>query len=98
MVPTAVPLLTDVELSSDMLASVKRDKEFPGVARSAYSAFLGFQNSMRSKYSMSPVECVRIVNKWICTIGCEEPPSIEAKAVGKMGLKVDEQKGRVLVD
>ena len=87
IIDTAVPLLPDVEQVSDMLAACKRDQEFAGVTRSAYSAFLGFQNSMRSKYKMGPPECVRLVNKWISTCGCSEPPSIEAKAVGKMGLK-----------
>jgi ATP-dependent RNA helicase MSS116 len=84
---TINPSNADSQQVSAMLAKCRASGEFGGVVRSAYSAYLGYQNSMRSKYKLSPAECVRIVNRWICSCGLDAPPSIEARAVGKMGLK-----------
>ncbi len=87
IVDTAIASPVEAQQLQAMLAKFRGSSDFGSVTRSAYSAFLGYHNSMRSKHKINPGECVRIVNRWICSCGLDAPPSIEAKAVGKMGLK-----------
>lgn len=54
---------------------------------SAYQAWLGFYNSYKSKLRWTPEHLVQQANYFSQTIGCDEPPAIEKKTVGKMGLK-----------
>ena len=52
----------------------------------AYAAYLGFYKSAPGM-SMSPVQVVELANTFSRIIGCPEPPELEAKTIGKMGLK-----------
>ena len=79
----------DVQAVDRMLRTARsRGDAFLQVSKQGYSAFLGYQNSMRSKHKMSPADCVQLINQWIHKItGNPEPPALEAKTIGKMGLK-----------
>lgn len=57
------------------------------VKAQAYVAFLGFTNTMRSKMKITPAQMVQIANRYAFSLGCEEPPAIEASTISKMGLK-----------
>jgi ATP-dependent RNA helicase MSS116 len=88
MKDTIVPQLSDVEGVQTMLKNTQlKQDSFEQVCRQGYSAFLGYHNSMRSKHKISPPECVAIINRWIQSLGVAQPPALEAKTVGKMGLK-----------
>ena len=53
-----------------------------------YAAWLGFYNSNLRTVGWSKPELVQMANNFatVCC-GLERPPSLEAKTVGKMGLK-----------
>jgi len=53
----------------------------------AYQAFLGYNKSYLKKLRLTPSELVQIANQYAETMGCPEPPMIDRKVVGKMGLK-----------
>eukprot|EP00937_MAST-01D_sp_MAST-1D-sp2_P005261 g5261.t1 len=54
----------------------------------AYQAWLGFYNSHLRSLGWSQRELVERANSWACDCcGLAEPPSLQAKTVGKMGLK-----------
>lgn len=55
-------------------------------ASQAYAAWLGFYKSAPG-LSMSTSQLVGTANEFSSIIGCAEPPELEAKTVGKMGLK-----------
>ncbi len=57
------------------------------------AAFLGFYNSCPT-VKMSVADLVRTANRFAELMGCPEPPELEAKTVGKMGLKVRGGAGR----
>ncbi|KAL0465893.1 ATP-dependent RNA helicase [Neurospora intermedia] len=57
------------------------------VKAQAYVAYLGFVNTMRSKMKITPAQMVQVANRYAFSLGCEEPPAIEASTIGKMGLK-----------
>ena len=52
----------------------------------AYAAWLGFYKSAPGM-SMGAAQVVELANAFSRIIGCAEPPELEAKTVGKMGLK-----------
>jgi len=55
----------------------------------AYQAWMGFYNSSLKSLGWSPADLVELANHWICTI-CNYgpfPPALQAKTIGKMGLK-----------
>lgn len=67
------------------------ERSFPSVdevAKSkAYQAFLGYNKTYLKKLRLQPRELVQIANEYAEAMGCPEPPMIEKKIVGKMGLK-----------
>lgn len=54
---------------------------------SAYQAWLGFYNSFKKPLRWTPEQLVQHANQFSQTIGCSEPPAIQKKTIGKMGLK-----------
>mmetsp|Transcript_5566 Transcript_5566/g.17563 ORF Transcript_5566/g.17563 Transcript_5566/m.17563 type:complete len:603 (-) Transcript_5566:558-2366(-) len=55
---------------------------------SGYQAYLGFYNSHLKRLSWSREECVARANEFAYTVlGLASPPPLEAKTIGKMGLK-----------
>ena len=67
------------------------DKSFPRVDEvakaKAYQAFLGYNKTYLKKLKLQPKELVQVANDYAYAMGCPEPPMIEKKVVGKMGLK-----------
>ncbi|KAG5191011.1 P-loop containing nucleoside triphosphate hydrolase protein, partial [Tribonema minus] len=54
----------------------------------AYQANLGFLNSNLKRLGWNKDQLVSVANDWACTVmNLSEPPALEAKTVGKMGLK-----------
>ncbi|KAK4656834.1 hypothetical protein QC762_207660 [Podospora pseudocomata] len=53
----------------------------------AYTAFLGFNITVARQLGLQPPEIVGLANEFAYTMGYEEIPEVEAKMVGKMGLK-----------
>ena len=54
----------------------------------AYSAYLGFMKSFMNKLRLKPEGLVAMANELAMEgMGCPEPPAIDKKTVGKMGLK-----------
>lgn len=53
----------------------------------AYQAFLGYNKTYLKKLRLDPKQLVQISNGYAAAMGCPEPPMIEKKIVGKMGLK-----------
>lgn len=53
----------------------------------AYQAYLGYNKTFMKKLRLSSAELVRIANEYAIAMGCPEPPLIEKRIVGKMGLK-----------
>ncbi|KAL3162374.1 hypothetical protein ABBQ32_010052 [Trebouxia sp. C0010 RCD-2024] len=81
--PTPVEDLADAEARAQQgLASIPETSK-----TSAYQAWLGFYNSYKSKLRWTATELVQQANYFSQTIGCDEPPAIEKKTIGKMGLK-----------
>ena len=69
------------------LRNVSRDKELNFSAQQAYRAWLGFYNASNKKFNWDKAELVVHANQWAKDVGLREQPGIEAKTVGKMGLK-----------
>lgn len=53
----------------------------------AYQAFLGYNKTYLKKLRLDPQGLVQIANEYAKAMGCPEPPMIEKKTIGKMGLK-----------
>ncbi|KAF2012428.1 DEAD-domain-containing protein [Aaosphaeria arxii CBS 175.79] len=53
----------------------------------AYQAFLGYNKTYMKKLRLDAKGLVQIANEYAFAMGCPEPPMIERKVVGKMGLK-----------
>jgi len=53
----------------------------------AYQAFLGYNKTFAKKLQLSLPKLVQVANEFSDTMGCPEPPLIDKKVVGKMGLK-----------
>ncbi|RMZ70885.1 atp-dependent rna helicase [Pyrenophora seminiperda CCB06] len=53
----------------------------------AYQAFLGYNKTFVKKLQISTADLVRLANDYARSMGCPEPPMIDKKIVGKMGLK-----------
>ena len=53
----------------------------------AFQAWLGFYNSNTKTTGWSKSELVAEANNWYYSLGFSEPPALQAKTVGKMGLK-----------
>lgn len=55
--------------------------------RKAYQAWLGYHKTEMKKMRLDAPGLVRMANEYAFAMGCPEPPMIEKKVVGKMGLK-----------
>ena len=53
----------------------------------AYQAFLGYNKTYLKKLKLDTKGLVKLANGYASAMGCPEPPLIEKKTVGKMGLK-----------
>ncbi|KAK0659706.1 putative ATP-dependent RNA helicase MSS116 mitochondrial precursor [Cercophora samala] len=53
----------------------------------AYTAFLGFNVTIARQLGLQPPEVVGLANEFAYAMGYDEIPEVEAKMVGKMGLK-----------
>ena len=53
----------------------------------AYQAWLGFHKTSTKQLQLTNEGLVQEANTYAAAIGCPEPPMIEKKTVGKMGLK-----------
>ena len=53
----------------------------------AYQAYLGYYNSNLKRIGMTKAALVQLSNQYSRTLGFEEPPTLQKKTVGKMGLK-----------
>ncbi|KAL5386088.1 hypothetical protein PMIN06_006312 [Paraphaeosphaeria minitans] len=81
---------------TDIVAELQKyqplvEKSFPRVDEvakaKAYQAFLGYNKTYLKKLRLQPKELVQIANDYAYAMGCPEPPMIDKKVVGKMGLK-----------
>jgi ATP-dependent RNA helicase MSS116 len=67
------------------------DKAFPHVEETAkakaYQAFLGYNKTYVKKLRLDNKDLVKIANDYSKAMGCPEPPLIDKRVVGKMGLK-----------
>lgn len=75
------------EIDSASIISQALAKVPDHVKTTAYIAYLGFVNTMRSKMKITPAQMVQVANRYAFSLGCEELPTIEASTIGKMGLK-----------
>ncbi|KAF2200870.1 DEAD-domain-containing protein [Delitschia confertaspora ATCC 74209] len=58
------------------------------VAKSkAYSAYLGYNKTYLKKLRLNAAGLVQMANEYARAMGCPEPPMLDKKLVGKMGLK-----------
>lgn len=53
----------------------------------AYQAFIGYNKTYLKKLRLDPKGLVQMSNEYARAMGCPEPPLIEKRVVGKMGLK-----------
>ncbi|ORX96557.1 P-loop containing nucleoside triphosphate hydrolase protein [Clohesyomyces aquaticus] len=53
----------------------------------AYQAFLGYNKTYLKKLRLDTKGLVQLANQYAESMGCPEPPLIEKRTVGKMGLK-----------
>jgi ATP-dependent RNA helicase MSS116 len=56
-------------------------------AEQCYQAWLGFHNSNLRALGWNQTQLVQMANRYSLLIGCREPPALEKRTVGKMGLK-----------
>ncbi|GMI08510.1 hypothetical protein TrVE_jg6697 [Triparma verrucosa] len=73
---------------SSALASVKNKPDLELSAQQAYGAWLGFYNgNLRKCGWRQKEELVQVANEYAATTGLDYIPMLEAKTVGKMGMK-----------
>ena len=75
--------------SAETVAQVHRslDKVDSETKRKAYQAWLGYHKAVMKKLLRDARGLVQMANEFAEAMGCPEPPMIEKKIVGKMGLK-----------
>jgi ATP-dependent RNA helicase MSS116 len=82
--PVAVPV--DAATSATIARAMRSVPD--EVRAKAYQAWLGFHNSERSKLKWTDTELVRRANEYATAVlGLSEPPPLDPRTVGKMGLK-----------
>jgi ATP-dependent RNA helicase MSS116, mitochondrial len=69
------------------LQHIETNTELKGSAEQAYRAWLGFYNGHIKKLHWDKNELVEQANQWILHHGLTTIPAIEAKTIGKMGLR-----------
>ncbi len=84
---------TRIEITSQILSMAKMGainflKEDAENGKKVYQSWLGFYNSRTKDLKMDKVLLVQTANQWASAVlGCRQPPRLERKTVGKMGLK-----------
>jgi ATP-dependent RNA helicase MSS116 len=63
------------------------DHDLRTCGEQAYQAWLGFYNSNLRSCGWDKNNLVVMANRYAQTIGFQSPPALEAKTIGKMGLK-----------
>ncbi|KAH8898998.1 DEAD-domain-containing protein [Thozetella sp. PMI_491] len=53
----------------------------------AYAAYLGFMKGQNKITKLNSASLVQLANRFSASMGCAEPPELEASTIGKMGLK-----------
>lgn len=53
----------------------------------AYVSFLGFTKTLTKVHGLNPAAVVALANRYSASLGLATPPTLEARTVGKMGLK-----------
>jgi ATP-dependent RNA helicase MSS116 len=95
-VDTIVPSASDVDGVKTMIATARKDESYANLLKGTYSAYLGYQISMRIRQNMTPLETVAVVNKWILSCGCDVPPGVTPKQAytlkGVEGLRIEPKK------
>ncbi|KAL9606334.1 MAG: hypothetical protein Q9179_000507 [Wetmoreana sp. 5 TL-2023] len=87
---TAYPASEKVVDRNDSAATVAQalDSINEKTKQKAYSAYLGFMKPFESKMRINSKELVQMANQFAMRgMGCSEPPGMEKKTIGKMGLK-----------
>lgn len=79
------PPVVDRRTLDDLQQGLRRAD--PDTAMQCYQAWLGYYNSSLRKLGWDKVELVRQANLFSAVIGLREPPALQKKTVGKMGLK-----------
>lgn len=69
------------------LSRVANDANLLQNAATAYSSWLGFYNSQLRLLRWTKEQLVAKANEYSTYLGCPEVPALEAKTVGKMGLR-----------
>jgi ATP-dependent RNA helicase MSS116, mitochondrial len=69
------------------LQRIESNAELKGSAEQAYRAWLGFYNGHTKKVNWDKVTLVEQANQWSRDHGLSIIPSLEARTVGKMGLR-----------
>lgn len=92
IVPGQVPKNdTGVVLKATSLLLTSQERSYPNeliiAGEQAYQAFLGYYNSNTKRINMNKIELVQLANHYSRTIGFIEPPKLEKKTIGKMGMK-----------
>lgn len=82
-------LMDKLQPTLDQMGRNNDDDELLKSLQSAYRSMLGFYNGKLSKQLgvKDPAILVDFVNEFALQGGCSEPPGIEKKTIGKMGLK-----------
>lgn len=79
--------LSLVEDGSSSSSGDSAEDTLKGEAESAYRAWMGFYNGNLRTCGWDKAALVAQANAWSAMIGLREIPTIEAKTIGKMGLK-----------
>lgn len=79
--------LSLVEDGSSSSSGDAAEDTLRGEAESAYRAWMGFYNGNLKTCGWDKSQLVAQANAWSSMIGLAEVPTIEAKTIGKMGLK-----------
>jgi ATP-dependent RNA helicase MSS116 len=83
--PPASPATAD--MVNRGILSVSTNEAMEVAAQQAYAAWLGYYKGNLRKCGWKPVELVEAANQWAKDVGLSKQPRLEAKTVGKMGLK-----------
>jgi ATP-dependent RNA helicase MSS116, mitochondrial len=80
-------LISAYQTIQHIIETTRNDHEMRLCGEQAYQAWLGFYNSNLRACNWDKGTLVVMANKFAEIIGFAEPPALEAKTVGKMGLK-----------
>ncbi|KAK4610423.1 ATP-dependent RNA helicase, mitochondrial [Fulvia fulva] len=79
LLPLAAQQSQDVEVAFNQIDELTKAK--------AYQAWLGFHKTFTKQLQLNNEGLIEQANEYAATMGCPEPPMIDKRVVGKMGLK-----------